>query len=251
MNTPGDLFAQALLDPVRPVPEGLGDGRAQAAGRRFDVYRNNIAVSLNEALRVGFPVITKLIGEQNMAVLGGAYFRAHPPSTPVMMLYGADFPGFLADTAQLAHLGYLPDIARLELAIRRAYHAGDADPVRPEHLARIPAQALLRVGFTFAPAVQVLRSDWPIHDIWQFATFDNAAKPQQVAQDVLITRPEFDPAPQLLPPGGAIWINALMAGQNIGDALDLALAEAPGFDMTAPLALLLQGGALSSLTDKG
>lgn len=98
--------------------------------------------------------------------------------------------------------------------------------------------------------MQLLRSDWPIHDIWRFNTQDGAPKPRAVAQDVLITRPEFDPDPQLLPQGGADWIAALQQGQSFGAAHDTALAADPGFDLGAVLALLLRGGAITSVTAK-
>lgn len=244
-----ETFIRALLNPVHPVPEGLVDGAAHGAGRRFDVYRNNVATSLAEAICVGFPVITRLIGQQNMNVLAGAFLRAHPPDDPIMMHYGAVFPQFLADSPQLAHLGYLPDVARLELAIRRSYHAGDTPPIAPERMADIPPEALLQAGIRFAPAVHLVRSDWPIHDIWQFNTNDNAAKPQAGAQDVLITRPEFDPLVLLLPNGGGDWIQSLMLGNTIGTALDAACTKTPEFDMTSPLTLLLQGGAIVSLVE--
>lgn len=245
------MFGAAILNPALPVPDGLHDGNGRAAGARFNVYRNNVAVSLTEAMRAGFPVITKLLGQQNMDGLAGIFLRAHPPSSPLMLCYGAEFPDFLAATAQLAHLGYLADIARLELAIRRSYHAADGAPIVPDILARIPPEALMRTTLTLAPAVQVLGSDWPIHDIWRFNTDDTAAKPRPGPQDVLITRPEFDPLPQLLSPGGAVWIKGLMNGQSIGEAHAAALAGVPDFDLTAPLTLLLQGNALISLNQKG
>ncbi len=249
MNRTQETFVHALLDPVHPVPEGLVDGAARGAGRRFDVYRNNVATSLAEAICVGFPVVTRLIGQQNMNVLAGAFLRAHPPDGPVLMHYGADFPQFLADAPQLTHLGYLPDVARLELAIRRSYHAADAPPIDPERMGDIPPEALLQASIRFAPAVHLLRSDWPIHDIWQFNTNDNAAKPQAGAQDVLITRPEFDPLVLLLPNGGADWIQSLMQGNNIAAALDAACAKTPEFDMASPLTLLVQGRAIISLVE--
>lgn len=248
MTPSQDLFNLSLLNPEQPVPAGLSDSAKRPAGRRFDVYRNNIAVSLREALHDGFPVIAKLLGNKNMDGLAGMYLRAHPPSSPLMMHYGAEFPAFLANTAQLAHLGYLADVARMELAIRQSYHAADATAITPDVLASLSPDALMATTITLAPAVQVIRSDWPIYDIWRFNTQENAAKPRPVPQDVLITRPEFDPIPQLLRPGAATWIEALRTGQNIGTAHDSALADTADFDLAAPLTLLLQGGALISLT---
>jgi len=203
MTNGQDMFAAALLNPDQPVPTGLVDSAAQSAGARFDVYRNNVAVSLTEAMRTGFPVITKLIGRRNMDGVASIFLRAHPPTDPLMMHYGAAFPEFLEGTAQLSHLGYLPDIARLELAIRRSYHAGDTVAIDPALLGGLATDALMQSTLTFAPAMQVVRSVWPIYDIWIFNTDDDAAKPQPGAQDVLITRPDFDPLPKLLPQGGA------------------------------------------------
>ncbi len=247
MSFTQDLFYDALLDPARPHPRGLHDGRSRPAGRRFDVYRNNVAVSLTEALHEGFPVIAKLLGKRNMDGLAGLYWRQHPPASPLMMQYGAAFPDFLAGLPQLSHLGYLPDVARLELALRRAYHAGDAAPLDPQALS-IDPQALMSATLTFAPAVQLMRSPWPIHAIWRFNTEDDAPKPSAAAQDVLITRPDYDPVPRLLQPGAAEWVATVQAGGTLAAAQDRALASAPDFDLVALLALLLGDGALSSLS---
>ncbi|WP_264210162.1 HvfC/BufC N-terminal domain-containing protein [Leisingera thetidis] len=243
-------FARALMDAGQAVPDGLVDHQARPAGRRFSVYRNNVAVSLTEAMHSAFPVIAKLLGKQNMDGLAGLYLRRHPPSSPLMMFYGEHFPAFLEGMEQLNHLGYLGDVARLELALRRAYHAADAAPIPPETLGALPPDALLDTSLTLAPALQVLRSPWPIHGLWRYNTEDGAPKPRAEAQDVLITRPEFDPIPQLLPPAGAVWIRALMGGATIGAALEQAAEEDETFDLGATLALLLQGGAITGLDSK-
>lgn len=240
-------FHSALLDAAQPVPDGLLDADNQPAGRRFSVYRNNVAVSLTEAMHQAFPVITKLLGQQNMDGLAGIFLRQHPPSSPLMMFYGEEFPEFLAGMEQLSHLGYLPDVARLELALRRAYHAADSQPINPEALA-IPPEDLMGATLTLAPATRILRSDWPIFAIWQYNTQTDAPKPEAGAQDVLITRPEFDPEPNLLPPGGADWISRVQNGLRIGEAFEATIAETPEFDLGTTLALLLQGGAITSVT---
>lgn len=247
MSVSQDIFRAALLDAAQPIPDGLIDGQDRPAGRRYNVYRNNVAVSLTEALRQGFPVITKLLGQQNMDGLAGLYLRAHPPGSALMMHYGAEFPDFVASLPQLAHLGYLPDVARLELALRRSYHAADATPIDPGDLGARSPEALLNTRLILAPALELIRSPWPIHAIWLFNTEDNAPKPAPVAQDVVILRPEFDPLPHALAPGGGAFIAALNAGQTLGSAHDAALAEAPDFDLAASLALLISGGAITSL----
>ena len=245
-----DTLRAALLDPTAPVPAGLSDGAGRPAGRRFNVYRNNVAVSLTEAMRTAFPVITRLLGQQNMDGLSGLFLRAYPPSSQVMMFYGAEFPQFLAKMDQLRHLGYLPDVARLELAMRHAYHAADTTPIDGQVLAATPPEQLMGSTLGMSPALHLVCSNWPIYDIWRFNTQEAAPKPKAVPQDVIITRAEYDPLPQLLPKGGATWIAAVIADETIGNAHDKALRDTPDFDLGATLALLLQGNAISSLKTK-
>lgn len=232
---PQESFGAALLDPARPVPEGLGDGHGGPAGRRFAVYRNNVAVSLTEALESGFPTVLKLIGPTNFRGLAGAYLRAHPPRSPLMMLYGGEFPGFVAAEPQLRHLSYLPDVARLDLALRQAYHAADAVPVAPETLSSLPPGDLPDLRLRLAPAVRLVPSRWPIHGIHRFNHAPGSPKPQARPEDVLVTRPEFDPIPRLLPPGGAGFVAALLEGGTLAAAL---AAAGDGFDPAPVLALL-------------
>ncbi len=239
-------FRSALLDPSCPVPAGLSDGSGRTATARFNVYRNNVTVSLIGALRTGFPVLTRLLGHQNMDGLARQYLRSHPPASPLMMHFGQHLPDYLADEPQLAHLGYLPDVARLELALRRSYHATDSTPLDPARLAQCPPDTLMASRLVLAPAVELIRSDWPLYDIWRFNSEDGAPKPAHVAQDVLITRPEFDPQPHPLPAGGAAWIMALQQGRTLATAQDVALSETADFDPTETLTLLISGNALIS-----
>ena len=45
-------FKTALFDPAVMPPAGLSDPAGRPAGKRFDIYRNNVVVSLTEALEV-------------------------------------------------------------------------------------------------------------------------------------------------------------------------------------------------------
>lgn len=242
-------FRAALLDPAMPRPEGLADGQGREAGRRFDVYRNNVAVSLSEALETAFPTIAKLIGDKNFPVLAGAFLRQHPPNSPVMMFYGTEMPDFLATFEPTRTIGYLPDVARLELALRQSYHAADAAPMDPARLQSIPPETLMASRLTLAPATRLIRSPWPVHSIWAFNTLPGAPKPTMAAEDTLVLRAELDPEPHLLPPGGGAFVAALLAGETLADAIEHATAEAESFDLSALLALLISQNALTDLKD--
>lgn len=232
-------FVDALLNPAQAVPDGLTDPKGRSAGKRFDVYRNNVAVSLTEALRTAFPVIRKIVGDAFFDAMAGVFLRQHPPSSPVLMFYGAEMPGFLDGFEPVAHLGYLPDMARLELALRHSYHAADSTPMTADALQAFPPDRLMQVRLRFAPAVQLIRSDWPLHAIWRANTEPNAPAPQMRPEDILITRPEFDPVPHLLPAGSGGVMDQLMKNSRMDEAL-----EAAHVDLVALFNLLVAGGAI-------
>jgi hypothetical protein len=242
MITTQTEFRAALLDPASPPPEGLRNPDGVQATKRFDVYRNNVAVSLTEALGTAFPVVAKLVGPDFFNAMAGVYLRAHPPTSPVMMFYGDDMPDFLAGFGPAQSVPYLPDVARLELALRHSYHAADAAPVAPDALAQLAPDTLPHVTFTFSPSVFVIPSKYPLHSIWWANT--HGGETAKMAQPALITRPEFDPAVDALSAEQAAVTHALMAGEPLGVALRQGGA---GFDIGPLLGLLLARNALVSL----
>lgn len=234
-------FRAALLDGARPAPEGLTDGAGRPTTRRFNVYRNNVAVALTEALEQGFPVVRALVGEEFFKGLAAVYLRAHPPASPLMIYYGADLPAFIEGFSPAASLPYLPDIARLEFALRQSYHAADATPLEADALAQLPPEALESARLSFAPAVRLITSPWPVLSIWQH--HHGGPKPQMAPEALLITRPGFDPAPHPVTPGAAPILAALIAGTPLGEAVAAGAEE----EFPALLSLLLSQSALVAL----
>ncbi|RME16395.1 MAG: DUF2063 domain-containing protein, partial [Alphaproteobacteria bacterium] len=228
-----NAFLSALLDPASPVPAGLVDGAGRPAGRRFDVYRNNVAVSLTEALEAAFPVIEKLVGAEFFRAMAGVFLRAHPPKSPVLALWGDDFPAFLEQFGPVAHLPYLADVARLEQALREAYHAADAAPIDPAALDRPDlAETCLRL----APATRLICSQWPIHAIWRANTEEGAPPARGGAECVLVVRPDWDPWPRPVSPAAARFLEAVGEGRSLAEAIE---AGGPEHDLAATLSLLI------------
>jgi hypothetical protein len=230
-------FRNALLDPAAAIPAGLVDPQGRPAGRRFDVYRNNVAGSLTKALEGGFPVIRKIVGDAFFSAMSLVYLRTFPPTSRLIMLYGGAMPEFLSGFPPVANLPYLPDVARLELALRSSYHAADASPIAPGVLAEIGPDARLRL----APALRLVQSGWPVHTIWTMNTTGNLHALPATAEAVLVLRPAFDPDLHLLTTPMATCIRLLNDGQTIAEAAE---AAGPDLDLAALLRLLAGGGAI-------
>lgn len=242
--TTQSAFRAAMLTPDAAVPPGLVDPQGRPAARRFAVYRNNVAVSLTEALEVTFPVLRELVGCEFFTAMAGVFLRAHPPASPILSSYGADMGEFLETFDPVAHLPYLPDIARLEHALCAAYHEADAAPVTHERLAALDPIAFLAARVTLAPSLRLIRSDWPVAAIWR-AHAEGGPPPgersAQAPEEVLITRPAFDPHVHTLPAEGGAFVAVLQTGAPLSDAAE---AAPPGFDLAATLSLLLSEGAI-------
>ena len=230
-------FARALLAPDSLPPAGVVDPVGRPAPQRFAVYRNNVAVGLVRALEQAFPVVRRLVGDEFFAAMALVYLRAHPPRGPVLATYGADFAAFLDGFPPVAALGYLPDVARLEMALRDSYHAADAAPVAVERLTALAPEALMACRLRLAPSLRWLRSGWPVASIWRANTSGGAA-PALRAEDVVILRPGFDPEPHVLPDGGADALDRLQQGATVAEAMETTEGGA------ALLTLLLQGQAI-------
>ena len=237
-------FAGAVLDATAQVPPGLSDGRGRASARRFAVYRNNVAVSLIEALETAFPVVRKLVGNDFFRAMAGVFVRDHPPTDRRMALYGAALPQFLARFEPAAGLPYLPDVARLEQALRDSYHAADAPALAASRVTGLGAEALAALAVRPAPATRVVRSDHPVLSIWRTNT-GTPAPIRPGAQDVLVTRPGFDPAPHPLPAGGAVLLEALQRGLPLGPAAEVALAGHADIDLPGLMGHLTATAALT------
>lgn len=250
MNVAQSDFAAAIFDANLPVPDGLCTPEGAPAGKRFSVYRNNVAVGLSEALESTFPVIHTLVGDAFFKAMAGVFLRQHAPTSPVLMRYGAEMPAFLQGFQPVAHLGYLPDVARVELALCRSYHAADTPPIDPQILQSIAPDDLLRAHLHLAPSLHLIRSNWPAASLYHANSGPHASAPKMQAEDVLITRPEFDPVVSLLSSGGGVFVECLLANATLGEAVNAASIASADFDLAATLGLLLAGGAIVKITER-
>lgn len=247
-------FADSLLAMPPACPPGLTAWNRSDPARRFAVYRNNVMVSLIDALADTFPVTQALVGEEFFRGMAGVFARAHPPRSPVMAHYGDGFPGFIEDFQPAASLPYLAGVARIEMLRVQACHASDADPIPPERFARLlsdPAR-LPTVRFMLHPSLRILISTHAVVSLWAAHQEDDigsalAAVDAAQPESALVLRAGLEVETYLVKAGTAAFVQRLQAARSLGDAAEQALAADPGFELSDALGLLLRCGAITGL----
>ncbi len=240
-------FAPALLDAERPVPAHVVAHTGDPVVKRFAVYRNNVVVGLVDALRVRFPVIEKLVGDEFFAAMARVFVTECPPRSPLMMVYGDAFPDFLERFPPALELPYLPDVARLEAARTRAYHAADAPSLDTTRLSGLPPEDVATLRLTLHPSASVLRSAHPVVTIWAMNSGERPLAPIEDwhGEDALVARPDHSVEVYDLAPGGAAFLQALMAGETLAAAASAGAAQSPAFELATQVSLLIGRGLVT------
>ncbi len=217
------------------VPPRDADAISGDIARRFGVYRNNVTLGLIEALRARFPVAEALVGEAFFRAAARVYIAENKPKSPVLLLWGATFPAFLARFPPAASVPYLADVARLEHARGVAYHAADAAPLEGAALARAAS------GVALHPSVQLLRARHAFVTIW------SAHQPGAQLPEIDAMRPEIalvlrnrrlDVEVWSLSQADSLFVDCLRRTGALIGAVGAARALEPQYD-PAPLILRL------------
>lgn len=248
------IFADSLLAAKPTCPPGLMAWNRSDPARRFAVYRNNVMVSLIDALADTYPVTQALVGEEFFRAMAGVFARANPPHSPVMAHYGEGFAAFIKSFPAAVGLPYLADVARLEMLRVGAYHAADAVAVPYEEIALLLSDSarLPEARFTLHPSLRVLVSPCSVVSLWAAHQAEDvspalAALDTSLPESALVIRVLLDVEIYRITTGTAIFIQQLQQGLELGAAVDLALTADAAFDMADAFTLLLRSGAVTGL----
>lgn len=242
-------FAAALTDAQLPAPAGLVVNGASGPQRGFAVHRNNHVVGLIGALQERFPVTLRLVGREFFRAMARTYVAAHRPRSPLLMSYGDDFPDFIARFGPAESVPYLSDVARLEVAWNQAYHAAEAAPLDASALSSVPGESRLEARLSLHPSVRLLRSAWPVAEIWSAHQGPGEVAPpaEWRPQDVLVVRPDADVQVVALPPGVHAFLHAILERNTVQEAGGLAVQDSADFDLGDSVVMLFRIGAIAAI----
>ncbi|CAM5368383.1 HvfC/BufC N-terminal domain-containing protein [Eoetvoesiella caeni] len=245
-------FFDALRDPAQPIPAGLTVWNGSDPAVRFAVYRNNVIVSLIDALADTYPVAQELVGEEFFRAMARLYLDVEPPRSRILAFYGASFPDFIERFPPAASVPYLADVARLEMLRVRAYHAADRAALSTEAIAPFltDVDQLPDLLVAFHPSVGVLRSRYAAISLW--AAHQGIADITMVDPDApesaLVIRPHLDVEVIRVTASACDFVAHLLDGATMGSALEQASLAHTDFDLGNTLGLLIQKQLISSIT---
>src|SRR5581483_4779067 len=161
-------FTAALLDPAR----SHGAPGIRAAGispsLRLGIYRNNVFQNYARSLTSIYPAVERLIGRGCFAHLCREYCRRCRSRSGDVGQQGARFADFLGAHPIARELAYLPDVARLEWLIEESFYEADCGPLDLRRLEKVHEAHHDSLRFLLAPSVRLLRSAFPVEQIWRF-----------------------------------------------------------------------------------
>lgn len=242
-------FAPALLDPQDQTPALVTGPNRKSAVKRYNVYRNNVTVSLIDALAAIYPAVQRIVGAEFFRAMARFHIRATPPTSPLLFEYGRDFPDFIETYEFARPLPWLADVARVERVWLDAYHAADGGTLTSEGLAAFPPERLAEAILVPHPATRIVRSKFSA--LSMFLANRSEASEEAIdattPEDALITRPGMDVFVRRLPPGGAAFLRRLVAGEPLGEAASAAFAANDSFDLAANIGAMIEAGAFRAI----
>jgi hypothetical protein len=244
-------FVRGVFDPSDAALAEVVEPAGMSADARLAIYRRNVLGNYVAALGDVYPVLARLVGAPFFGRLAHAYAMQTPSHSGDLHDFGGELGAFLEALPTARDLPYLVDVARLEWAVHRSFHARHAPPLDSAYLAAVRPERLPALGFALHPAARLLRSPYPVLTIWRVNQpqwrGDLAVDLGLGGERVLVMRRDLEVVVEPLSETEYTVLNALDAGAGLGDALSEALRIDAEFDLARFLARHALGGTLAAL----
>jgi hypothetical protein len=210
---------------------------AHVAPDRLDIYRNTFLLTLTKALRLCFPAVQKLVGEEFFEDAAQVFIAERPPRAAWLDQYGAEFSDFLCAFGPAASVPYLDDVAKLEWAVNCALHAADAEPLDAARLARVAPEDQGRIRLIANPSIALVQLGYPADTIWRAVLAGDDDALQKIDLDcgpvhILVERRTRGVEVERLDVRSWEFLAVLCAGEPI----ETAIVSSGGLDCSSALA---------------
>lgn len=162
----GELLGRKTFGPdrrrrhFRTPPQGTVENR-------WHIYSSGYHTRIIEAIENDYPATLRIMGAGPFGSLVHRYLDKHPPRAFDLRYAGELLSSFLRHDPVVTELPFLPDLAWLEWLLAEAFVAGDAVPLLWSDLQAMDPEAVSELRLALNPGTFVIRSSWPLLDIWR------------------------------------------------------------------------------------
>jgi hypothetical protein len=154
-------------DSIAPAFVRLVRGRDDCDRKtRIRIYSDAYYLRLRDVLREDFPKVTALLGDRFDEVVAD-YLEKFPSEQPSVRHLGRAMAEFLQSREDIPKC--LADLAELEWARVEVFDAPDAECTTIADLAGVSPDSWPGLRFWTIPAIQTLRVQYPVHQLWSEA----------------------------------------------------------------------------------
>jgi len=141
---------------------------------RIRVYSDAYYLRLRDVLREDFPRVAALLGPERFEDAARGYLEVFPSKQPSVRHLGRALAEFLRRREDIPKC--LADLAQLEWARVEVFDAPDAESATIGDFVSVPPDAWPALRFSTIPALQTLRAQYPVHQLWSgYESLDVAA----------------------------------------------------------------------------
>jgi hypothetical protein len=131
---------------------------------RIRVYSDAYYLRLRDVLREDFPRVAALLGPERFEDAASGYLEVFPSKQPSVRHLGRALAEFLRRREDIPKC--LADLAQLEWARVEVFDAPDAESATISDFVSVPPDAWPALRFSTIPALQTLRAQYPVHQLW-------------------------------------------------------------------------------------
>lgn len=218
---------------------------------RFNVYRNNVFVSLMDSLADIFPVTQTLVGEDFFRVMAREYIIFNPPKTPVISDYGDNFADFVRHFEPAKTVPFLAGLAALEFNLLALTNAQECKTLEYAQVSEAfnNASDPEKLRLHLPPTTQILVSPFAIGSIYlaHKGTDNHSLADIKIdkSEYLLLSKSHLYAELHIICHADAIFIKHLMQAKPLGEAIP----DDEHFDPGTSLAKLIDWKLLTKISE--
>ena len=211
--------------------------------RGLAIYRNNLLATAQQTLKINFPTVLTLIGDDLFNYVCDKLLISSPPKHGDWALWGEDFAILLSGVTQLSNYPFVADIAQVDWIRQQSMREKDS-VMEQKSLQLLATHSIDELYIELSPSQFCIESRYPVIELWRSnqpsveSDYTENIRQQNLkkqylnsaveklaqnnfSQQVLIYRPHFNAEIRELLMAEYSWLSLIKQGITIGKALDM------------------------------